>query len=295
MGLVWRDQLSVGNDAIDSDHKHLIEIINLAEQSLKAKNPSDLMFALDSLSSYSKEHFSREEKIASAVGYVQAQKLHLSHDALLTKLSQATQELNEKWTESAIENFAALLRDWLINHVIKEDLMMKPALEKYPPGFTVKDEDSTKNVPHQTPAEISSKNIGFAMSNLYIQWKKEDEIGIPIIDEQHRTIVGTINSLFFFIQMGRGLAALRPTLSALDQYTKIHFESEEGLLKHIGYPDIDAHILLHRKLVREMSNVVQESISQGDPTIVMTFLKGWWMGHINQEDREYATYLASKS
>jgi hypothetical protein len=27
------------------------------------------------------------------------------------------------------------MRDWLINHVIKEDLLMKPALQKYPPSF----------------------------------------------------------------------------------------------------------------------------------------------------------------
>ena len=32
MSLVWRDQLSVGNNVIDSDHKYLIEIINRVEQ-----------------------------------------------------------------------------------------------------------------------------------------------------------------------------------------------------------------------------------------------------------------------
>jgi len=37
MALVWRDQLSVGNNVIDSDHKHLIEIINKVEQSLQEK------------------------------------------------------------------------------------------------------------------------------------------------------------------------------------------------------------------------------------------------------------------
>lgn len=44
-----------------------------------------------------------------------------------------------------------------------------------------------------------------------------------------------------------------------------------------------------------MSNVTQESISQGDPAIVMAFLKEWWMGHIHQEDRGYATYLKSST
>lgn len=295
MDLVWRDQLSVGNDAIDSDHMHLIEIINMAEQSLKAKSPSELMFALDSLSSYSQEHFVREEKIASAVDYIHAQQLKLAHDALLSKLDLAKKGLNAEWTESAIEKFAVLLRDWLLNHVIKEDLLMKPALEKFPPQFEVKDENSAKSTPPKTRLEISSKNLGFAISNLYIIWRKEDELGIPIIDEQHRAIVGNINSLFFFIQMGSGLQALRPTLNTLDQYTNIHFQSEEGLLKHTGYSDFDAHALLHQELLKKMAYVVQESILQGDPAIVMTFLKEWWMSHINQKDREYAAYLGSKS
>ena len=53
------------------------------------------------------------------------------------------------------------------------------------------------------------------MKDIYIVWNKDNEIGIPIIDEQHRVAVGTINSLFYFMQMKRGVAALRPTLSVL--------------------------------------------------------------------------------
>ncbi len=36
MSLVWREQLSVGNDAIDADHKHLIDIVNLVENCMAA-------------------------------------------------------------------------------------------------------------------------------------------------------------------------------------------------------------------------------------------------------------------
>lgn len=135
MGLVWREQLSVGNDVIDSDHKHLIEIINLVERSLKTINRGELTVALGSLTRYSKEHFDREEKIASAAGYMQVSRLHQSHEQLLKKIDQMQQEIGEVWTASAVEHFTALLRDWLINHVIKEDLLLKPVLKKHPPKF----------------------------------------------------------------------------------------------------------------------------------------------------------------
>ncbi|WP_319240117.1 hypothetical protein [uncultured Propionivibrio sp.] len=44
------------------------------------------------------------------------------------------------------------------------------------------------------------------MKDIYIVWNKDNEIGIPIIDEQHRVAVGTINPLFCFMQMKRGVA-----------------------------------------------------------------------------------------
>lgn len=141
MSLVWKEQLSVGNDVIDSDHKHLIKIINLVEESLVTTNRSDLTLALASLSQYSKEHFAREEKIASAAGYARVSQLNKSHEALLGKLDQAKQEIGEEWTASSAKNFTILLRDWLVNHVIKEDMLMKPALEKHtspPAGDTGK-------------------------------------------------------------------------------------------------------------------------------------------------------------
>ena len=135
MGLVWREQLSVGNDVIDSDHKHLIEIINLVEKNLVTINRSELTLALAGLPQYAKAHFDREEKIASAAGYMRALQLHQPHGKLLKRIGQVQQEIGNEWTASAVECFAALLRDWLVNHVIKEDLLMRPALKKCSPKF----------------------------------------------------------------------------------------------------------------------------------------------------------------
>lgn len=135
MSLEWREQLSVGNDVIDSDHKHLIEIINRIERSLESKAWEELKNALDSLSRYSTTHFAAEEKIASAVGYAQASRLHESHQDLLEKLDKLKQYLVDEWPPTSVEGFVGLLRDWLIHHVIKEDLLMKPFLSKRSPKF----------------------------------------------------------------------------------------------------------------------------------------------------------------
>jgi hemerythrin len=135
MALAWREQLSVGNDLIDSDHKYLIEIINSATKHLQAKSWLDLKTSFEQLTRYSAAHFATEEKIALAVGFPQSEHLHESHGALLEKLQHMAQEVSEVWSDESIEKFNGLLRDWLINHVIKEDMLLKPYLKKYSPRF----------------------------------------------------------------------------------------------------------------------------------------------------------------
>lgn len=138
MSLVWREQLSVGNNVIDGDHKYLIEIINEVEQSLKAKDKGKLAATLDKLAKYSQVHFDREERIARAAGYTQVPNLSQTHQALAHKLEQMTGEidgLGQTWSAEAIAQFTGFLRDWLLDHVIKEDLLMKPVLQKHSPSF----------------------------------------------------------------------------------------------------------------------------------------------------------------
>jgi len=136
MSLVWREQLSVANDAIDNDHKHLIEIINLVEESMLDKNRNKLATALNTLVEYSQIHFEREEKIAEAAGYTQTPHLHDTHQALLKQLEKVQGEMDgigQEWSDETAQHFTTFLRAWLIDHVIKEDLLMKPYLEKFSP------------------------------------------------------------------------------------------------------------------------------------------------------------------
>lgn len=135
MSLEWRDQLSVGNDLIDSDHRHLIGIINQAEKCLKADDRPGLTRVLNELHTYGKVHFEREERVAKAAGYPKAESLHESHGELSEALLQFKEKTQGDWPASAEKEFGTFLHDWLINHVIKEDLQMKPWMTKLSPSF----------------------------------------------------------------------------------------------------------------------------------------------------------------
>jgi len=126
---------------------------------------------------------------------------------------------------------------------------------------------------------------------LYITWGEKNNMGIQIIDEQHRGIVSTINSLYYFIRKGRGMEVLKPTLNILEQYSIVHFKTEEELIAKSGYPALEKHISLHQNLIKEMKSLSEESILSRDSEMVLRFLKEWWLSHINKEDQKYAPYV----
>jgi hemerythrin len=132
MALQWREQLSVGNNLIDADHQRLIEIIGRAEASLQSRDRSALFQVLDELAQYGEQHFRREEALANAVGYPKVEPLHGSHEQLLADLSLFKSQIGDTLTEDVAGHIASFLHDWFINHVIKEDLPMKPWMMKFP-------------------------------------------------------------------------------------------------------------------------------------------------------------------
>lgn len=126
---------------------------------------------------------------------------------------------------------------------------------------------------------------------LYIVWSDNSMVGVPIIDEQHRGIISTINSLHYFNRTGDADEILKPTLIMLEQYINIHFKTEEALITKANYPALEEHILLHRDLAKNAKGIYYKSDVDMDPDTVLKFLKDWWLNHINNEDRKYIPFL----
>jgi hemerythrin len=64
--------------------------------------------------------------------------LNQSHQELLKQLDLIRGEIEamgQEWTSPEFKYFTDFLQDWLINHVIREDLLMKHVLQKHPPDF----------------------------------------------------------------------------------------------------------------------------------------------------------------
>lgn len=120
-----------------------------------------------------------------------------------------------------------------------------------------------------------------------IEWSEENNTGIRLLDDQHRGIVGAINSLQFYIQTKKENYFLYATLSMIDSYTKLHFYTEESLLAAANYQGLEKHKLFHNALIKKSYILAHRSLRVNDPVIYLNFLKDWWINHINKKDSEY--------
>ena len=77
----------------------------------------------------------------------------------------------------------------------------------------------------------------------------------------------------------------------LVQYTSVHFKTEEALMKEAKFPLIEEHILLHKALFEKTKKLTLETNRNKDAERILRFLKEWWLGHINKEDKKYAPFL----
>jgi len=135
MALQWKDQLSVGNEVIDSDHKALIEIINETKRNIEDRKKKAVFNSLDSLQQYLKRHSAAEEAIACALSYSDMTRLHERHQELIASLDKVVHELKDKLTPASLEKFDAFVQSWLITDVIQGNIPLKPLLAKHSPLY----------------------------------------------------------------------------------------------------------------------------------------------------------------
>ncbi len=127
MSIQWRRQLSVDNGRIDRDHKALIEIVNRFENEFSLQSAK---FVLHELKKYTELHFETEEKLQRAIAYPFAEAHAKAHRQLSRDLEKISDHysaaVDNKSISAARSEMVGLLHDWLINHIIKEDLLMCP-------------------------------------------------------------------------------------------------------------------------------------------------------------------------
>lgn len=134
MDLAWTEQLSVGNEMIDSEHKNLLKKINEVERAIRARDSVTLSQSFKLLEDCVRAHFANEEMLAHAIDYPFAHN-KMEHQYVQKEFQFMRDELlakNGMWSESAAEHYSYFLSEWMVQHILKEDMLMKPMLQTYP-------------------------------------------------------------------------------------------------------------------------------------------------------------------
>ena len=165
MGLVWREQMSVHNNLIDTEHKKLIDLINAVEVALNTDDNRNIVAeTLDRLLEYTKTHFEHEEAIQQKIKNPLIDNHKEQHRRLIDEFFNIKASLDELLQlESAsesnsgegditddelddllagddpepalskqdLEPLVELMRRWLVDHIIGTDLKLKPLLLKH--------------------------------------------------------------------------------------------------------------------------------------------------------------------
>jgi len=121
----------------------------------------------------------------------------------------------------------------------------------------------------------------------FLEWTRELESGIPVIDDQHKRIVAFINELNDALETGNA-EETNHVMEGLLNYTVTHFEFEEELQEKAGYPFLKAHRRIHEIFMKKVATI-RERGNDGENIApeLLKLLKGWLASHIKGEDRDY--------
>jgi len=139
----------------------------------------------------------------------------------------------------------------------------------------------------------------------YVSWNERYDVGLAVMDEQHHKIVDVINELHeavFALKDGASAEeqekikaeGIRKSIRGAAEYIKVHFSTEEAIMKKIEYPKYHEHKARHDDFTRRVIQDVAR-FESGDRRVGMqlvAFLRDWLLEHIAVADKDLA--LAAK-
>ena len=130
---------------------------------------------------------------------------------------------------------------------------------------------------------------------IFISWSNRYELGLQIIDDQHKELVRLTNALHETCCQGKEFvkSGFQTAVQATVDYVGKHFSAEEKIMQQVNYPHIAEHKLEHEKFVKKVLQDVKD-FQEGKtfvPNKFAYFLKDWILGHIALTDKKLVDYL----
>jgi hemerythrin-like metal-binding protein len=119
-------------------------------------------------------------------------------------------------------------------------------------------------------------------------------VGVPMLDSDHKTLIGLINHLHRSIGDSEEYAAVGSVLLALEEYASHHFAREEKMMEASRYPLTEQHHATHRgfgEKVKGLKRRYDEDRTSVRGRDCLSFLNSWLIDHICTTDMNYRSWV----
>ena len=124
-----------------------------------------------------------------------------------------------------------------------------------------------------------------------MKWKQEFSLGIPEIDEPHKTLADCVTLVEEAVVGRARWVAVHSTLIRAADFARIHFAVEESLMRVHAHPGLNEHILAHRQFSEHLHVLQHKSLTADVSEEMIVFIRGWLEKHVATLDRAYASHF----
>jgi hemerythrin len=122
----WSNELSVGIEEIDAQHKVLVDLLNQIHEAIQQRQGAEATGEIiERLGEYTRIHFAVEESLMRILHYPEYERHKEEHDQLIEQLNGFRAKL-ESGKGSISFELAHFLKVWLTKHIMEADKRYTP-------------------------------------------------------------------------------------------------------------------------------------------------------------------------
>ncbi|MCG8425987.1 MAG: bacteriohemerythrin [Chromatiales bacterium] len=120
--VAWSDELSVGIEEIDEQHKVLVSLVNKMHEAIHQRHGSEVVQEiLGELAEYTRIHFAVEESLMRILNFPGYEEHREVHDELVEHIVELQEKVATGKTSIGFE-LMHFLKIWLTKHIMEEDM-----------------------------------------------------------------------------------------------------------------------------------------------------------------------------
>ncbi len=259
----FTNDLLIGIETIDNEHKKFFSIINDAFSLLQTENINIHTLARETLArllEYARTHFAHEEEYMKEIQDPELTSQKQEHTDFINRIKNISfDNLGDYEARQKLEELLKYLSGWLFKHIISSDTL------------------------------IGKFESPFAFTSKY-------HTGIELVDEEHRhlfEIIANADKIIHADLLHDKYDEIVHILSELKEYTIVHFQDEEEYMKQISYPELAQQQKAHEAFIEKLASIDLDSLDDHQQDYLedlISFLLNWLTVHILQMDKKIGEY-----